>query len=374
MMRQKSNTAVKAFALIVAVCLSWSAMAQKTDDGKLTVRSDAPDRYTVQKGDTLWSIAGKYLDKPWRWHEIWDMNKDQIKSPQHLHVGDVLILKRGGAASDESQPQLTVEKISPTVRSSPLPNTEIPSIPPADLEPFLTRSFIGDAHSLANAAEIVETRDRSRILQGTNDFVYAVGVTQEKGSRWNLFRPGNPIRDIEGKILGIEYKFLGYAEVDKFGGDPNEASTLRILSSNEEISVGDRLVPVPSEVILNYAPHAPGRKVEAFVVSSFRGATEMGRGEVVVIDQGEKQGVEVGHVLAVYRQISPIADPRPNTAREQIVRGFDQTTWYKKPNMIKVPDERIALAFVFRTFDNASYAIMLNTTSTVNVGDFVRNP
>jgi len=372
MMRQKSNTAVKAFALIVAVCLSWSAMAQKTDDDKLTVRSDAPDRYTVQKGDTLWSIAGKYLDKPWRWHEIWDMNKDQIKSPQRLHVGDVLILKRN--VSNEDKPQLTIEKISPTVRSSPLPHTEIPSIPPADLEPFLTRSFIGDASSLANAAEIIEARDRSRILQGTNDFVYAIGVTQDKGLRWNLFRPGKPIRDIEGKVLGIEYKFLGYAEVDKFGGDPNEASTLRILSSNEEISVGDRLIPVPSEVILNYAPHAPDRKVEAFVVSSFRGATEMGRGEVVVIDQGEKQGIEVGHVLAVYRQITPIADPRPNTAHEQIVRGFDQTTWYKKPNMIKVPDERIALAFVFRTFDNASYAIMLNTTSTVNVGDFVRNP
>lgn len=373
MMRKKSNTAAKALALIAAVCLSWSSMAQTTEEAakeKLIIRSDAPARYTVQKGDTLWGIAGKYLDKPWRWPEIWNLNKDQIKNPHRIYPGDVIVLSRTASGD----PRLSIEKISPTVRVSPLPHSEIPSIPPGDIEPYLTRSFIAGPDGLANAAEIVEGRDRSRILRGANDLVYAIGMAPDKGTRWNLFRPGKPIRDIEGKLLGIEYRYLGSAEVERFGGDVNEASTIRILSASEEIGIGDRLVPVPSEVLVNYAPHAPDREIEAFIVSSFRDATEMGRGEIVVIDQGEKQGVEVGHVLAVYRQVAPIADPRPNTTHEQIVRGFDQTTWYKQPNMIKVPDERIALAFVFRTFENASYAITLNTTDPINVGDFVRNP
>jgi hypothetical protein len=373
MMRQKSNTAAKAFALIAAVCLSFSSIAQTTENAnreKLTVRSDAPARYTVQKGDTLWGIAGKYLDKPWRWPEIWNMNKDQIKNPHRIYPGDVIVLSLDG----DKEPRLSIERISPTVRVSALPHAEIPSIPPSDIEPFLTRSFIAGADGLANAAEVVEARERNRILQGTNDLVYAIGVTPDKGTRWNLFRPGKPVRSIEGKFLGVEYRYLGNAEVERFGGDVNEASTIRILSASEEISVGDRLAPVPSEVVVNYAPHAPDRQVEAFVVSSFRGASEMGRGEIVVIDQGEKQGVAVGNVLAVYRQVEPIADPRPNTAREQIIRGFDNTTWYKKPNLIKVPDERVALIFVFRVFENASYALTLNTTDPINVGDFVRNP
>jgi hypothetical protein len=363
--------AVKAFTLIAAVCLSWSAFAQTTDADKLTVRSDAPDRYTVKKGDTLWGIAGKYLDKPWRWPEIWNMNKDQIKNPHWIYPGDVILLTRDGA---NGEPRLSIEKLSPTVRSSPLPNAEIPTIPPADIEPFLTRSFIAGVNGLSNAAEIVETRSRTRILQGTNDFVYAAGVTSDKGTRWNIFRPGKQLRDIEGKLLGTEYRYLGNVEVEKFGENDNEASTLRILSANEEIGVGDKLVPVPSEVVMNYTPHAPSHKVEAFIVSSLRNTVELGRGEVIVIDQGEKQGVENGSVLAVYRQVAPIADPRPNMSREQIIRGFDTTTWYKRPNLIKVPDERIALVFVFRTFENASYAITLNTTSPINIGDFVRNP
>jgi hypothetical protein len=371
MMRQKSTTAAKAFVLIAAVCLSWSSIAQTTDADKLSVRSDAPDRYTVQKGDTLWGIAGKYLDKPWRWPEIWNLNKDQIKNPHRIYPGDVIILLRGGA---HGEPRLMIERLSPTVRASALPHAEIPSIPPGDIEPFLTRSFIADAEGLSGAAEIVEGRARSRILQGTNDLLYVVGVTPDKGTRWNIFRPGKPIRSIEGRLLGVEYRYLGSTEVERFGTHENEASTLRILSASEEISVGDRLVPVPSEVVVNYAPHAPDRTVEAFIVSSFRGATEMGRNEIVVIDQGERQGVAVGNVLAVYRQVKPIEDPRPNTAREQIIRGFDNTTWYQKPNMITVPDERIGLLFVFRTFENASYALTLNTTDPVKVGDFARNP
>jgi hypothetical protein len=370
MMRQKSTTAAKAIVLIAAVCLSWGSIAQTTDADKLTVRSDAPDRYTVQKGDTLWGIAGKYLDKPWRWPEIWNLNKEQIKNPHRIYPGDVIVLLRNG----DGEPRLMIDKLSPTVRASPLPHEEIPSIPPGDIEPFLTRSFIAGPDGLEKAAGIVEGRARSRILQGTNDLVYAVGVTPDKGTRWNIFRPGKPIRDIEGKVLGVEYRYLGNTEVERFGGNDNEASTLRILSANEEIGVGDRLVPVPSEMMVSYAPHAPDKKIEAFIVSSFRSASEMGRGEIVVIDQGEKQGVEVGHVLAVYRQVKPIADPRPNTAREQIIRGFDNTTWYQKPNMITVPDERIALVFVFRVFENASYAMTLNTTDPVSVGDFVRNP
>jgi hypothetical protein len=372
---------LKAIVLIAAGSLSWGAAAQVTDDAardKSTIRSDAPARYTVQKGDTLWSIAGKYLDAPWLWAELWEMNKDQIKNPHRLYPGDVIVLSLSGAGT----PRLSLERrddrptvtLSPKVRESDLPSQEISSIPASDIEPFLTRSFIADASGLVGAGEIVEGRARGRIVRGTNDVVYAIGLTADKGVRWNIFRKGKTIRDIEGNLLGSEFRYLGNAVVERFSTDITEASTIRIVSSSEEISIGDQLLPVPSEVIVNYLPRAPERKAEAFVVSSFRRSVEMGRGEIVVLDQGEKQGVEVGHVLAVYRQVKPIDDPRPEMSREQIIRGFEATTWYKKPNFIKVPDERIGLLFVFRTFDNASYAMALNTTEPINIGDLARNP
>ncbi len=367
-MCQKFITLGKMAAFFVAFCFSLGAFAQTQEDA-LTVRADAPGTYTVKKGDTLWDIAGRFLDKPWRWPEIWNLNKAQIKNPHLIYPGDVINL-----SFVDGKARLSIERLSPMVRSSALPHEAIPSIPPGDIEPFLTRSFIAEQQALSKAAVIVEGRERDRILRGNNDLVYVIGLDANEGTRWNIFRPGQAVRDIKGNQIGTEYRYLGTAEVERFGSHENEASTVRIVSVREEIGIGDRLVPMPKELTVNYAPHAPEQPVEAYIVNSQHGSAEMGRTDIVTLDQGTRQGVEAGHVLAIYRQIAPIPDPRPNTSQEQIIKGFDNTTVFVKQNMIDVPDERIGLLFVFRAFDNASYAMLLNMTSPAKVGDIVRNP
>ncbi len=364
----KFITLGKVAAFSVAFCFSLGAFAQTQDDA-LTIRTDAPGTYTVKKGDTLWDIAGRFLDKPWRWPEIWNMNRDQVKYPHLIYPGDVINL-----SFIDGKARLTIERLSPAVRASVLPHEAIPSIPPGDIEPFLTRSFIAEQQALSKAPVIIEGRDRERFLRANNDLVYVAGLDANKGTRWNIFRPGQAVRDIRGNIIGTEYRYLGTAEVERFGSHENEASTVRIVSVREEIGVGDRLIPMPKETMVHYAPHAPDQSIEAYIVNSQHGGAEMGRTDIITLDQGTRQGVEVGHVLAVYRQMAPIPDPRPNTGQEQIIKGFDQTTFYLKPNMIEVPDERIGLVFVFRAFDNASYGMLLNMTYPAKVGDAVRNP
>ena len=122
---------------------------------------------------------------------------------------------------------------------------------------------------------------------------------------------------------------------------------------------------------MNYAPHAPTRPIEGRIIATDRDAIEAGRGWIVTLDKGASDGLDVGTVLAIYRVVPPIPDPRPSK-RADHRSGTDGS--FQPDRWLNVPDERIGLMFVFRVFDRVSYALVLNTTDPVVVGDYVRNP
>jgi hypothetical protein len=366
-MRQKFSIAKFILATAAAMLVLGAAIARAAD---VQVKDPVPDRYTVQKGDTLWGIAGKFLKDPWRWPDIWRMNRDQIKNPHLIYPGDVVVLDKV-----DGQWRLSLERpairLSPSVRVTPLDAQAIPSIPAGDLEPFLTRPLITGPEGLERAAQVIAGRD-TRVVRGEGDVVYAIGTDANAGELWYIYRQGREFRSIDGnELLGLEQRYLGSARVERFA----DVSTLRILTANEEILIGDRLVPAPRGQLLSYAPHAPDRPINGRIIALNRDATEAGRGWVVTLDKGAKDGLDVGAVLAIYRVVAPIADPRPSTQPEQVGPVAEVTRFFQpgRPGL-NVPDERSGLLFVFRVFDRVSYAILLNTTDPVYVGDYVRNP
>src|SRR5438874_5708372 len=158
---QKSITALLALALASAGLL---ALAQ----GDLQVKDTAPDRYVVQKGDTLWSIATKFLSDQWRWPEIWRMNQEQIRNPHNIFPGDVLVLDRSvsppqlriaeAGAGAGAGPGLGVaggEKLLPRIYTQPSTSEAIPAISPTSIEPFLTQPLLIEEGGLARAPRII---------------------------------------------------------------------------------------------------------------------------------------------------------------------------------------------------------------------------
>jgi len=371
-MRQKFSMSRLLAPALAAMVITVAAAPVAAQD--LRLADNAPQTYTVQKGDTLWDISGRFLRDAWRWPDVWRMNRDQIRNPHLIYPGDVIRLDYV-----DGQPQLSIAsggpresvRLSPSTRATPLDREAIPTIPPGDIEPYLSRPLVTGPEGLRDSAEIIAGRDRDRVIRGDGDRVYVVGIDAKAGDLWHMYRPVGPIRSLDRKsTLGFEYRFLGSARVERF----NEVSTLVIDNAKEEILIGDRLVPAPREVLVNYVPHAPTRDVEGRIIATVRDTVELGRGAIVTIDKGAADGVDVGTVLAIYRGVAPIRDPRPSKDQPVIVRHWDQTTWWTPERYLDVPQERTGLLFVFRVFDRVSYAILLNTTDPVQVGDFIRKP
>ena len=277
-MRLKSTTAN---VLLSACLLPLLLAAVPVGAAEILLQEDRPTSYTVQKGDTLWGIAGKFLQQPWRWPDLWRMNRDQIKNPHWIYPGDVISLDKVNGEWQLSATRREV-RVSPTVRIDSLPGEAIPSIPPGDLTPYLTQPIISGPEGLPGAAKIIAALD-NRVIRGEGDSVYAISIDERLGTEWVIYRPGKMLRSFDSnETLGYEMRYLGTARVERFG----EVSRMLITSAREEILLNDLLVPAPRETLVNYVPHAPDVAIDSRIIELYNAGTEAGRGFIVVLDRG----------------------------------------------------------------------------------------
>jgi nucleoid-associated protein YgaU len=348
---------------------------------------NAPDQYTVKRGDTLWAISGLFLKSPWRWPELWGMNMAEIRNPHLIFPGQELFLdkssgrallrmRQAGLAGDA--PTDTV-RVSPRTRIQSLASSALPTIQPHLIEPFLSEPIIVGEDALTLAPRIVAASD-DRVLMTRGDRAYARGqasaplveAATNRANEYRIFRNAQPLRDpVTRAVLGYEAQFLGKAslvrgesvqQVRNSAGESRATpvpATIDIVSAREEMRVGDRLLPEPPRELASYVPRAPATRVEGAVVSMYGSAVAMaGQNQVVVINKGRADGIETGHVLAILKDGASVIDKSQPGQREQI----------------KLPDERNGLLMVFRPFDKLSYALVLEITDGVRIGDRVVNP
>ena len=348
---RKSITTL-AFVLTGALSAGTLAQAPKTP---LAVKPDAPERYVVVRGDTLWSIAQRYTDSPWRWPELWNLNKNEIKNPHRIYPGNIIVLDRARGRLALSD---TV-KLSPKVRAESTAQSAIPIIPPAIIEPFLARPLVIEADGLDNAPTIVAAEE-SRVILEAGNRAFVRGIGDSKETTWFVYRRGAALVDPDSKAtLGYEAIYLGSARVIRTG-DP---AVIQLSSVTQEVGVGDKLLPAGKPEIPTYAPRAPTTPVQGRIISLYgrdSRLAEYGNQSVIAINLGKSQGIEVGHVVALYRPGATVADAShsKNTSADPLT----------------LPNDRYGLALVFRVFDRISYALVMNMSKPVYKLDLVQNP
>lgn len=320
----------------------------------LAIKSGAPARYTVVKGDTLWGIAGHYLNSPWKWPRLWQMNKADIKNPHWIYPGDVLVL-----TYVDGQPRLSLEKsgqgdvrLSPQVRMSDI-DKAISSIPAKAIEPFLYRPLVVDEDEFATSPRLIAGPEE-RMAFGTGDRIYANGVSA--GGTWQIYRASKPLIDPDTQEnLGYEVMYGGDAVVDKLGSD---VQTMHITKVTSEILVGDRMVQAPKDQFVSYVPHSPDANIKGQIISVYDGVDGAAQYSNVVINRGRREQVEPGDVFSIYKNSKPITIVAADNTERQVV----------------LPGIPIGKIFVYRVFDKVSYALVLESTDATGVGDVVAPP
>ncbi len=358
--------------------MAESAEAAPVAAESIRIKADYPREYIVKKGDTLWDISSMFLKDPWYWPEIWQRNP-QVANPHLIYPGDILTLiyidgrpqikvLSPEAGEDVIRRESTdgagkkVVKLTPTIRRSSRA-AHIPTIPSDAIKQFLSRPKVITKEEL-DAAPYIVASDEAHLILGSDNRVYIRGELDKERVRYSVYRRGDEFVDpVSGDILGYEVIYAGEARIDVYG----EPSTATLTSTNREILVGDFLMPTDkSDISYQYYPKIPKQEVNAQVISLFDAISSVASYQIVVLNKGASDGLEVGHVLASYYRGGEARDKY--LSRKTIPRGQEDKL------TVSLPDERSGLMMIFRTFDRVSYALILESTRVIRKLDVVKKP
>ena len=374
----------------VRTMLAVALLTAATFAAAVELRGDHPDTYVVKRGDTLWDIAGRFLQRPWLWPEIWQANP-QVKNPHLIYPGDVLSLA-----------YLDRVAMQPGQRSEGPVN----AVPLAEIEPFLKDLRIVD--SVADMPYVVGLED-DRLRSTRGQVAYVKGLEGiAPGQRYLVVRAEKRYRFVERAGLCCDLfqsddldargdtfrgtgdfwtnavfpskntEMLGYELITQTTGTVTrgevagiQASTLLLDAEGRDVRVGDRLVPVEAQPYdLQFFPHPPkqqqeyGRLTVMSVADRYRTG---GPRDVIAISGGAREGIDNGTVFSIWRRGSSTVD----TVKGGLDKDESLTLFESK---VRLPDEFAGHAMVFRTFNNVSYALVMSSIKPTLIGYELKHP
>ena len=341
-------------AVVFALSLVITAVATNHDSHFV---GDHPDTYTVKKDDTLWDISGRFLKQPWYWPEIWHVN-NQIANPHLIFPGDVIKLvyidgeKRLTVSARSLGPSSNIEKLKPQIYATPI-NEAIATIPLDEINAFLSKSRLLEEEEL-EIAPYVLAGDSQRLILGAGDKFYARGQFADDVAAYSIYRKDKVYADPEtGETLGVQVMDIGSGNMQSIKGD---IATLNVTRAIKEIRISDRLMPNEERSIEStFFPSPPANTIEGVIIGVEGGAVRAGMLDVVILNRGKREGLDVGNVLAVYKRGEVVED---KVAKDEV----------------ELPEVRAGLLMVFKLYNKLSLALVMKATQPLTANDIVRNP
>ena len=382
--------------IITLLCAAGLAISAPAFSAALKVRPDAPTRYVVKQGDTLWGISGKYLYRPWQWSRLWGANRSKIRNPDRIYPGQVLVLRYVNG-----HPRLSVErgaggdiplvKLSPRVREVSS-GYGIQAVNVNFYRMFMQHPQVIDQMQTQHAPRLVEGPE-SRLIYSKGDRVYAYEITEP--GRYLVYRARKDITDPETKkYLGQEVVFSGIVATlpsTNSALDSRSREDAEALPNNEYYTRLHPMLKVPTQTAqpmvveeavseirkgdyllkledggdsFNMMPHAPSQHIDAKVVSIFDGISEAGQFQTITLDKGSAHGLEKGTVLSLYK--------RSRQVKMDMPKGKDGSRSVVK--YLSIPAEEAGLAMVYRVSQNLASAIILESKTNISIGDTASEP
>ena len=382
--------------IITLLCAAGLAISAPVFSAALKVRPDAPTRYVVKQGDTLWGISGKYLYRPWQWSRLWGANRSKIRNPDRIYPGQVLVLRYVNG-----HPRLSVErgaggdiplvKLSPRVREVSS-GYGIQAVNVNFYRMFMQHPQVIDQMQTQHAPRLVEGPD-NRLIYSKGERVYAYEITEP--GRYLVYRARKDITDPETKkYLGQEVVFSGIVATlpgTNSALDARSREDAEALPNNEYYTRLHPMLKVPTQTAqpmvveeavseirkgdyllkledggdsFNMMPHAPSQHIDAKVVSIFDGISEAGQFQTITLNKGSAHGLEKGTVLSLYK--------RSRQVKMDMQKGKDGSRSVVK--YLSIPAEEAGLAMVYRVSQNLASAIILENKTNISIGDTASEP
>lgn len=338
-------------------------------------RSDAPNRYVVKRGDTLWGIASRFLNNPGHWKAIWHANP-QIKNPNLIYPGDIISYvtvggkrklqiagsnnpireRHTGRKTADGRP---VYNLTPTVQTEYIADP-IPTLPKQVVYPFMVKNTILEPGFSEDYPYIIGQADRNYISVSGRSKVYA---KTDDGSfthtEYRIYREAKNIIDpISGDDLGVEAVYVGHLKMIE-GANEDGIGTFMQTDAVGPVYPKDILIPDEEPAYggeLNFLPQLAQLHEDAVIVRPV-GVT------------GSQTGTQFSTVLINVGA----GEVRPGDVFK-IVRGAKQTGQGRDGEAYNLPDYEVGTGIVYKTFDQSSFALVMNAYDMIYSGDRIVTP